>query len=108
MGLFDKLENAILKIGDNLDVDKQANRIIPNKKHSNKHSGPQVRTEPRENKPQWRAVCQDCGMVGGIVHHVSGVRTDGPPQGQPVLAGFCKSHVSGKSNVPHRAKWEKY
>jgi hypothetical protein len=55
---------------------------------------------------QWQAVCQDCGAVGGISHHVSGTRSGNPPPGKPIVSGTCPSHVSGKANMPHRAKWE--
>ena len=106
MGIFDALEDAIIKLGDNFDIDKLANRIVPNKSRPGYHSGPQLRQEGQQSAPQWRAVCQDCGMTGGLVHHVSGVQTGAPPQSRPMLPGYCKSHVSGKSNMPHRAKWE--
>ena len=56
-------------------------------------------------KLAWRAVCQDCGALGGISNHVSGIKTDGPPAMKPLIAGYCNAHPSGKSNMPHRGEW---
>jgi hypothetical protein len=94
----DKITTALGKV---LDIDRHANRVLPNKAGKGRHSGPQFRTDfdSQETSVQWQAVCQDCGTVGGS-------RTGSLPVGKPIVPGVCPSHVSGKPNMPHRAKWE--
>lgn len=52
---------------------------------------------------RYQAVCQWCGATGA-----STIRNvDTPPSTAPSVPGKCKSHPSGKPNMPHGPKWEK-
>lgn len=52
----------------------------------------------------YRARCQWCGRVGGTAY---GTPTGGAPNQTPYIPDTCKSHPSGKPNMPHAPKWEK-
>lgn len=49
-------------------------------------------------------VCQWCGKRGGGIPR----NVDTPPNITPVVPGKCKSHPSGKPNMEHGPRWERY
>ena len=52
---------------------------------------------------RYQAVCQWCGAAGASIPR----NVDTPPSMAPSVPGKCKSHPSGKPNMPHGPKWEK-
>lgn len=52
----------------------------------------------------YKSVCQWCGQPGERRY---GTSTGGTPSCAPSVPGNCKSHPSGKPNMPHAPKWEK-
>lgn len=52
---------------------------------------------------RFQAVCQWCGATGSTYNR----SIDVPPTSQPVVSGKCKSHPSGRKDMPHGPRWEK-